>query len=126
MSPKLLTPLVFVIVLVSSSAFAQSTISSAPSTDVVGSKQVYVEMDFISNFAWQRHSAFENYTPRIVVGFPQRIEAGVNISVSHVNGGPVQPVEVQPNVKWQFYNNERLGTAGAAGCILYTPIAHRT
>ena len=125
MSPKPLTLVVFTILLASSRAFAQTTISSVPSTDVVGSKQVYVEMDFISNFAWQRHSAFENYTPRIVVGFPQRIEAGVNISVSHVNGGPVQPVEVQPNVKWQFYNNERLGTAGAAGCILYTPIAHR-
>src|SRR4051812_37794935 len=116
----------FAAVLSASQAAAQSTISSAPSTDVVGSKQVYVEMDFISNFAWQRHSAFENYIPRLVVGFPKRIEAGVNISVTHVNGGPVQPVEVQPNVKWEFYHNERLGTAGAAGCILYAPIAHRT
>ena len=99
MSPRLLTLVVFTILLASSSAFAQSTISSAPSTDVMGSKQVYVEMDFISNFAWQRHSAFENYTPRVVVGFPKRIEAGVNILVTHVNDKPVQPVEVQPNIK---------------------------
>src|SRR4051794_33426297 len=93
--------LFFAAVLGVSQATAQSTISSAPSTDVVGSKQVYLEMDFISNFAWQRHSAFENYIPRLIVGFPKRIEAGVNISVTHVNGGPVQPVEVQPNVKWE-------------------------
>lgn len=107
-------------------AFAQTTLMNVPSTDVVTAQKVYVEMDFISNFAWQRDSAFKNYIPRVVVGAPQRIEAGVNVSFTHVNGGPSQPVEIQPNVKWQFYSNEKLGTAGAAGCILYTPIAHRT
>ena len=111
--------------LIGSRAIAQSTLLNVPTTDVVTSKKIYVEMDFISNFAWQRQGAFENYIPRVVVGAPKRIEAGVNVSFTHVNGGPSQPIEIQPNVKWQFYNNERLGLAGATGCLLYTPIVHR-
>jgi len=39
---------------------------------------------------------------------------------------PAQPVEFQPNVKYQFYNNEDFGVAAAAGGILYTPITNRT
>ena len=122
-------PLLFFVALICLSscaaAVAQSTLMNVPSTDVVSSKKVYVEMDFISNFAWQRTSAFENYIPRVVVGAPQRIEAGVNVSFTHINGGPSQPVEIQPNVKWQFYKDESKGLAGATGCILYAPIVHR-
>src|SRR5260370_17062560 len=38
---------------------------------------------------------------------------------------PDQPVELQPNIKYQFYSNEKTGVSAAAGGILYTPIAHR-
>src|SRR5215831_5755859 len=104
---------------------AQSTVMSVPSTDVVPARKVYGEMDFISNFAWQRHSAFENYIPRAVVGVAKGVEAGVNVSFTNVNGAPAQPIEVQPNMKWQFYSDEKAGTALAIGCVLYAPLTHR-
>ena len=105
-------------------SWAQTTILNTPSTDVVASKKVYVEMDFLTNYAWQREGSFQNYIPRVVVGIPGKLEAGVNVSFTHISGQDL-PVEVQPNVKWQFYNNEKVGLAAATGCILYTPMNHR-
>src|SRR5438477_8818506 len=105
-------------------ASAQSTIMNVPSTDVVAAKKVYVEMDFLTNYAWQRRDSFQNYIPRAVVGVARNIEVGANVSFTHVSGQQL-PIEVQPNVKWQFYANEGAGTAAAVGCILYAPITHR-
>lgn len=105
-------------------AVAQSTLMNVPSTDVVLSKKVYVEMDFLTNYAWQREGSFQTYIPRTVIGLPKNFEAGVNVSFTHVTGED-SPVEIQPNVKWQFYSNESNGTAAAVGCILYTPIMNR-
>jgi len=125
MSPKPLTLLVFATLLfASSAAFGQTTIMNTPSTDVVASKKVYLEMDFLTNYAWKREGSFTNYIPRAVVGVAGNVEAGVNVSFTHVSGQD-SPVEVQPNVKWQFYNNEKAGVAAATGCILYTPMNHR-
>jgi hypothetical protein len=107
-------------------AAAQSTILNTPSTDVVASKKVYVEMDFITNYAWQRDddSKYANYAPRVVVGVARNVEVGVNVSFTHVPGGG-QPIELQPNAKWKFYRNEQKGLAAAAGCIWYVSITHR-
>jgi len=105
-------------------AAAQSAIVNVPSTDVVASKKVYVEMDFLTNYAWQRKDSFQNYIPRTVVGVARNIEVGANVSYTHVSGQQL-PIEVQPNIKWQFYSNESAHTAAAIGCILYAPITHR-
>jgi len=107
-------------------AVAQSTIMNTPSTGVVEARKVYLEMDFLTNYAWQREGSFQNYIPRAVVGVGRSVEVGVNVSITHISDGESQPIEVQPNVKWQFYNNEGAGTAMAVGCILYAPITHRT
>ena len=104
---------------------AQSTIVNVPSTDVVAAKKVYVEMDFITNYAWERRDArFANYTPRVVVGIGRYLEAGVNVSVTQVPGGG-QPIELQPNAKWQFYRNGEKGLAAAVGCLAFVPVTHR-
>lgn len=105
-------------------ASAQSAIVNAPSTDVVPAKKLYVEMDFITNYAWQRDDAkFATYLPRAVVGVGHNIEVGTNVSYTRVRGGGA-PVEVQPNVKWQFYSNESLGVAAAVGCMWFVPVTH--
>ncbi|HXT62150.1 MAG TPA: hypothetical protein VN696_03860 [Pyrinomonadaceae bacterium] len=109
----------------SSSAVAQSSIMNAPSSDVVAPKRVYVEMDFITNYAWQRDDArFANYLPRAVVGIGHKIEVGANVSYTHTPAGGA-PIEVQPNVKWQFYRNEGKGVAAAVGCLWFVPLTHR-
>ena len=105
-------------------AMAQSTIVNVPSTDVVHARDVYLEFDFITNYAWERERGFQNYIPRVVVGLGKNVEAGINVSYSRVPGVRL-PIEVQPNLKWQFYNNEVKGIAASVGCILYAPITQR-
>lgn len=121
---SLVSPVVFGL-LAHGPAMAQSTLMNVPSTDVVAARKVYVEMDFLTNYAWLRQGSFQNYIPRTVVGVGRNVEVGVNVSYTHVSGES-QPLEVQPNIKWQFYNNEGNGTAAAVGCILYAPVTNRT
>jgi len=104
---------------------AQSTLFNIPSTDVVATKRVYVEFDFISHLESHQKGGFQAYVPRVVVGVTKNLEAGVNVAFLDTVS-PDQPVEFQPNLKYQFYNNEEYGVAAAAGGILYTPIANRT
>lgn len=103
---------------------AQTTLLNEPSTDVVAAKKVYLEFDFLTNYAWQRQGSFQNYIPRAVIGVGRNIEVGANVSYTHVSGENL-PIEVQPNIKWQVYSNEANGTALAVGCILYAPVTHR-
>jgi hypothetical protein len=60
----------------------------------------------------------------VVYGVGKRFEIGANFAFTDALA-PNQPVEFQPNIKYQFYNNEENGVAAAVGGILYTPIAHR-
>ena len=103
---------------------AQSTIFNIPSTDVVAPKKVYLEFDFLSHFESHADGGFQIYAPRAVFGVAKGVEAGVNVTAVDALA-PDQPIYVSPNVKWQFYNNEKNGVAVAAGGLLYTPIAHR-
>jgi hypothetical protein len=104
---------------------AQSTIAGVPSTDVVPKGHVYMEFDFITNYGWARESAFRSYSPRGVVGVARNVEAGVNVGYTELRSGVRQPIEIQPNVKWQFFNNEAKGMAASVGCVIYVPVARR-
>jgi hypothetical protein len=103
---------------------AQSTLVTIPSTDVVAERSVYLEFDYTSHYASHHNGGFQAYTPRVAVGVGHNVEVGVN--VVYTDGfGTNQPVEIQPNIKWRFYQNEKLGVAAVAGAMLYTPITHR-
>jgi hypothetical protein len=115
---------ILLVVLPKSAAVAQSTLFNVPSTDVVAKKKVYLEFDFISHLTSHSNGGFQIYAPRAVFGVAKGVEAGVNVSVVDALA-PNQPVYISPNVKWQFYSNEKTGVAVAAGGLLYTPIAHR-
>ena len=103
---------------------AQSTLFNIPSTDVVAKKKTYVEFDFVSHLESHQKGGFQVYVPRVVFGVAKNLEIGANVAFTDALA-PDQPVELQPNLKYQFYNNEKSGVAAAAGGILYTPIAHR-
>lgn len=110
--------------LATSNVVAQSTLFNIPSTDVVAKKKVYLEFDFISHLERHRDGGFQSYVPRAVVGVGKKTEVGLNMSFTDAYA-PDQPVEFQPNVKHQFYQNEGNGLAVAGGGILYMPVAHR-
>ena len=96
-----LSLLVLVFCLSGQRAATQSTLMNVPSTSVVAAKKVYVEFDFLTNYAWQREGSFQNYIPRTVIGLGRHVEVGANVSYTHVSGESL-PIEVQPNIKWQI------------------------
>ena len=104
---------------------AQSTLFNIPSTDVVAEKKTYVEFDFVSHLESHANGGFQTYVPRVVYGVAKKVEIGANVTFTDALA-PDQPVELQPNVKYQFYANEKNGVQAAVGGILYTPIAHRS
>jgi hypothetical protein len=118
-----LTALV-VLALTSSSVVAQSTLFNIPSTDVVAKKKVYLEFDLISHFESHENGGFQTYVPRGVFGIGKRTEVGINVAFTDAFA-PDQPVEIQPNAKYQLYRGEGNGVTVAAGGILYAPITHR-
>ncbi len=113
----------FTIMLSSHIDKAQSTIFNIPSTDVVAKKKVYFEFDFLSHLAKHQNGGFQSYVPRVVVGVAKGLEAGVNVATTDI-GGP-KLVEIQPNVKWQFYSNEKSGVAATVGGLAYLPVKQR-
>ena len=69
-----------VVTFASSTVQAQSTLFNIPSTDIVATKRVYVEFDFISHLEAHEKGGFQGYTPRVVVGVAKNLEAGANIA----------------------------------------------
>jgi hypothetical protein len=107
-----------------SDAHAQSTLFNIPSTDVVAMKKVYVEFDFLSHLESHNSGGFQAYVPRAVLGVGKRTEVGLNVGFLD-SITPNQTVELQPNLKHQFYQNEQSGITVAGGGILYLPVANR-
>src|SRR5216684_1806423 len=102
-----LTLLVALLSLSTRSAAAQSTLVTIPSTDVVSNRNVYLEFDYISHYASHHNGGFQTYEPRAVVGVGHSVEVGIN--VVYTDGfGTKQPIELQPGIKWRFYQNEKL------------------
>jgi hypothetical protein len=104
---------------------AQSTLVTIPSTDIVSARSVYLEFDYISHYASHHDGGFQSYEPRVAVGVGRNVEVGVN--VVYTDGfGVNQPLEIQPNIKWRFYQNEKQRLSAVAGAMLYAPVTHRT
>jgi hypothetical protein len=108
----------------SRTAQAQSTLFNIPSTDVVAEKHVYLEFDFVGHLEHFTDGGFHAYVPRAVFGVGKHVEVGTNVAFLRTEA-PGQPVELQPNVKYQFYSNEENGVSAATGGILYTPVRNR-
>ncbi len=108
----------------SSTARAQSTLFNIPSTDVVAEKHAYLEFDFVGHLERFADGGFHAYVPRAAFGVGKNVEVGTNVAFLRT-ATPGQPVELQPNVKYRFYNNESNGVAASVGGILYAPVAHR-
>lgn len=105
-------------------ATAQTTIINTASTDVMAPKQTYVEFDFLTHPTRFRDGGFRSYAARVVTGVAKGVEVGANVAFTDAFE-PNQPVEVQPNAKWKFYDNESAGVAASAGVVGYIPVRHR-
>ena len=90
MKNKIILPLIALVLCLSGQkAIAQSTIMNAPSTDVVAAKKVFLEMDFITNYAWaQGDDRFANYCPR---GGRRRRQRRSRVKFLHASQGGGEP-----------------------------------
>lgn len=102
----------------------QSTLFNIPSTDVVPGKKVYVEFDFLAHLESYSNGGFQAYIPRAVVGVGKKFEVGINVVFT--KSATPNSVEIQPNIKYQAYSNEKYGVAVSTGAILYAPVTRRT
>jgi hypothetical protein len=119
---KLAMSAAFVLLTIASAA-AQSTVFNIPSSGVESPRKVFLELDFITHFASYKDGGYQTYGPRVVVGLPGNTEVGVN--VFYTKSANPEPIKVQPNFKWQFYSNEKVGVAIAAGVLVSFPVTHR-
>ena len=103
---------------------AQSTVFNIPSTDIQTARRFYVEADFMAHFSSHETGGYQLYGPRVVYGLSKRAEIGVNVFL--VNTTPAEPIEIQPNFKFRFYENEEKGVAAAAGVLASVPISRRS
>jgi hypothetical protein len=125
---KIAVELLFlVLVAFSGLSMAQSTLFNIPTTDTVAKKKAYAEFDFLPQVPGADNSRIYIYNPRLVVGVPHNIEIGVNFPTYNArsSGNSATNAYIQPNAKWKFYENEKLGIATAAGGILNTPLNNR-
>jgi hypothetical protein len=100
---------------------AQSTIFNIPSTDVVGEKRFYVEADFIAHFDKWANGGFQSFGYRTVYGVGRNLEVGVNFFYTRT-GGRTSPKELQPNLKYKVYENEKYGLAVSSGAQFFVPL----
>lgn len=124
---RLGNPLLILAVLFVSSTITkgQSTVFYAPSTDVIGVQRTYLEADFITHLAAYKNGGYRVYGGRAVYGIRKNMEAGLNVYFATSSYSP-EPVVVQPNFKWQFFNDEGKGLAASAGVLVSLPITHRS
>jgi len=105
-------------------AIAQSTIFNVPTTDTVVKKKLYFEFDYLPQAPKPGGAdRLQTFVPRAVAGIGPNAEIGSNVAFVH-QGGETHAF-FQPNIKWRFYNEDKVGLAASGGGILYTPINDR-
>ncbi|HKX31549.1 MAG TPA: hypothetical protein VJ302_27930 [Blastocatellia bacterium] len=107
------------LILLPGAAYGQSA-----STEVMPERRVYLEFDLNTHLEPHAEGGYQTYAPRVVYGLRKNVEIGLNLEASH----PVVPdqgIELQPNVKWQFHNDETKGVAASVGAIVFVPIIRR-
>ncbi|HEX8685988.1 MAG TPA: hypothetical protein VF736_18010 [Pyrinomonadaceae bacterium] len=101
-------------------ASAQTSLWTVPTAEVLEEGESYLEFDFDAKPAAYREGGFQSYGVFFVHGARRRMEVGVNAYFTK-DGAGSEPLELQSNVKYRFYENEDAGVQAAAGGILYAP-----
>ena len=101
-----------------------SVAAQSATTDTLGEGRMYFEANLWTSTQRQRNGGMQIYGGRFSYGAGKNVEVGVNASFSDPNDAEFPP-EIQPNVKWKFYENEKRGITAAGGAIAFIPIARR-
>lgn len=116
----------YFLIIISAILFISGNSVSAQSsgTDTAGEGQTYLEANFWTGTQSHRNGGMQIYGGRFAYGISKKVEVGLGASFSNPNDSEYPP-EVQPSVKYKFYDSETYGVTAAGGAIAYVPIAKR-
>jgi hypothetical protein len=103
---------------------AQSTLFNIPSTDTLEEKFTYVEADYITHFGSFSKGGFRSGGYRMVYGAKKNLEIGIN--GFHTQSEGLSRTELQPNIKWRYFRNEKHKFAASTGAIIFVPLNRQT
>lgn len=86
--------------------------------------RTYYEANFWTATQSHRNGGEQIYGGRFAYGLSKKVEIGLGASFSNPND-PEYPPELQPSIKYKFYENETYGVTAAGGTIAYIPVAKR-
>lgn len=102
---------------------AQTTILNVPTTDVLPPQKLSVAVDYGTHLAPYEKEGFHYFGPNLIYGVRKNVEIGFN--AYYTLSSEPDAAEIQPNAKWQFFNDEESGVAAAVGGILFIPLKNR-
>lgn len=100
-------------------AFAQSA-----GTDTIEEGRTYYEANVWTGTQSHENGGMQVYGGRFAYGLTKKMEVGFGASYGSPND-PEYPPEIQPSVKYKFYENENYGITAAGGAIGFVPVAKR-
>ena len=109
-----------ILCLCANNIFAQSS-----STDTLEKGNSYFEANLWTATQSHQKGGMQIYGGRFGYGLTKNVEIGVGGSFSNPHD-PEYPPEIQPSVKWKFYENEKHRVKASGGVLAFIPIAKRT
>jgi hypothetical protein len=100
--------------------YGQQTVFDVPSADVLDKGKVYGELDGTVRAI----DPLATFTPRVVVGIGNRIEAGMNFN--GMSAPTVDQLDISLTVKWRLWRGKHSGWSFYIGDDLFFPIRNRT
>ncbi len=118
-------PIFLLLVLAAICIFSVSTVfAQSAGTDTLEQGRTYYEANLWTATQSHQNGGEQIYAGRFAYGWKKNVELGLGGSFSNPND-PEYPPEVQPSVKYKFYDSEKYGVTAASGAIAYIPVAKR-
>jgi hypothetical protein len=115
--------LLIILLAFAQSVCAQTSIFNVPTTDVLPPEKLYVEADYITKPVSYEKGGYSYFGPTIIYGLRKDVEVGINFF--YTKSSDPDEAELQPNAKWNFYNDEDRGLAASVGGIIFIPLKNR-
>ncbi len=98
--------------------------SQSSTTDTISEGHTYSEVNIWSGVQSHKNGGEQVYGGRFSYGLRRDLEVGINGSFSNPFDTDYPP-EIQPSVKWKFYQNENYGVQAVTGAIAFIPITKK-
>lgn len=105
-------------------ASAQSAFFNVPTSEVMPNGEAYVEFDYDAKLSRFRDGGWQSFGISTIYGIGRKTEVGMNAYLARSADG-FEPVELQPNFKYQVHNSEGHGTTLAVGAVGYIPLKRK-